>query len=231
MIWLFILGGGYCYADDYVVHLGDETVVVNVMGHGLNKVFVHVHQNETTALKAAKSILKEQQGRVITLRHHGKRNIRFTLNHKQYEFDPNRIFTDRGIQKTLSQFGAYDYHAHQEVLKLANQIKKLLPRDAKVIAIHNNQYYSFKDYLPGHHLARDAACIHHIDKSHDRNFFLVTQRDDYERLKAFTFNSILQTQNVTDDGSLSVYLSNQNYINVEAGYDALKAQIQMLKMA
>jgi hypothetical protein len=41
----------------------------------------------------------------------------------------------------------------------------------------------------------------------------------------------LQAQHATDDGSLSVYLADLDYINVEAGYDQLAAQIKMLQLA
>ena len=34
-----------------------------------------------------------------------------------------------------------------------------------------------------------------------------------------------------DDGSLSVFLANRAYINVEAGYDELAMQIKMLRHA
>jgi len=69
------------------------------------------------------------------------------------------------------------------------------------------------------------------DKSKYRNFYLVTKQQDYKRLSLYEFNSILQAGQATDDGSLSIYLANQNYINVEAGYDQLAAQIKMLNLA
>ena len=67
--------------------------------------------------------------------------------------------------------------------------------------------------------------------SHYRNFYVVTKKNDYVRLKGLNFNSIWQALNATDDGSLSVYLAKRNYVNVEAGFDQLTAQIDMLKYA
>ncbi len=217
-------------ATNFPVQLGDSTVVIQLQQHGPGKAFVHLHQNETTALQAAKSIIAAEGGNLLTLVHSGQRNIVFNLHHKRYEFDPNRIFSDIGIKKTLMQFGEYAPEAHKEVSKLAVKIKKLLPK-GKIIAVHNNRAYSLKDYLPGHHLAQEGRALNVHDKGHYRNFYMVTKNRDYRRLKALSFNSVWQAKNPADDGSLSVYLSAREYINVEAGYDQLTAQIKMLQYA
>lgn len=209
--------------------VGDEPVVVQqIVGKG--KTYVHVHHNEQTALKAAKAVIHKQGGSLITLVHSGGRNIVFHLDNQRYEFDPNRIYTDKGIKKTLAQYSRYTPEAHQEVKKLANQIKALLP-NGKVVAVHNNSSYSLKDYLPGHQLAHDAKKLHMSPDNYFRNFYLVTQLKDYLRLKMDGFNGVLQKPSATDDGSLSIFLAKSDYINVEAGYDQLLEQIKMLQYA
>jgi hypothetical protein len=45
------------------------------------------------------------------------------------------------------------------------------------------------------------------------------------------FNVVQQAGNAFDDGSLSIALKRYQYINVEAGYDQLHHQMQMLKRA
>ncbi len=229
-LFLLFAGMSTVYATNYPVALGNTTVVIQRHQHGRGKVFVHLHQNEITALRAARAVIRSQGGSLLTLVHSGERNIVFSLHHKRYEFDPNRIFTDRGIKKTLLQFGHYSPAAHKEVKKLAHKIILLLPK-GKIIAVHNNQSYSLKNYFPGHDAARDAQALNYNAKHHYRNFYLVTKEDDYQRLKKLNFNSIWQALNAQDDGSLSVYLAGSDYINVEAGYDQLAAQIQMLKHA
>lgn len=212
----------------YPIKLGDETVVINKRQLGQGRAFVHLHQNERTALKAALAVMKSEGGSVLTLIHHGGRNITFHLNHRRYEFDPNRIFTDQGIKKTLKQYGAYSSQAHAKVRQLATKIKMLIPK-GKIIAVHNNQSYSMRDYYPGCSLASDARALH-VNKVHSyRNFYFVTLREDYLHLKKLKFNSILQAKSPKDDGSLSVYLSSQSYVNVEAGYNQLAMQIKMLR--
>ncbi len=227
---LFFLGLSVVYANNYPVKLGQTMVIIQHHHSGQGKAFVHLHQNETTALQAAKAVFHAEGGSLLTLVHSGERNIVFSLHHKHYEFDPNRIFTDRGIKKTLSQFGHYSPEAHREVKKLAHQIIVLLPK-GKIIAVHNNQSYSLKNYFPGHNASGDAQALNYNTKHHYRNFYLVTKENDYRRLKKMNFNSIWQAVSAKDDGSLSVYLAGSHYINVEAGFDQLAAQIHMLKQA
>lgn len=218
------------FSQDIPVKLGDERVTIHVEKNGPGKVFLHVHQSETTALKAARSVIKTQGGTVITLKHSGHRNIVFKEKGARYEFDPNRMFTDAGIKKTLSTFGPYSTSAHQQVKTLATKLMAVLPK-GKVIAVHNNKHYSLKDYLPGHPLEKDAKNLSFDHKNQYRNFYLVTKAFDYKRLGKYSFNRILQAQTAADDGSLSVRLSDKPYINVEAGYNQLVQQIKMLEVA
>lgn len=225
---LIVLAQTGC-AINHKIMVGDEPVVIQqTVGKG--KTYVHVHHNEQTALKAAKTVIRKEGGSLITLIHSGGRNIVFHLNNKRYEFDPNRIYTDNGIKKTLAKYSTYSPEAHREVKKLANKIKELLP-NGKVVAVHNNSSYSLKDYLPGHELARDAKAVHMSPDNYYRNFYLVTKLSDYIRLKLEGFNGILQKNTATDDGSLSVLLAKSEYINVEAGFDQLAEQIKMLQHA
>ena len=227
---LLFAGLNSFFANNYRITLGDSTVIIQEQKRGVGRAFIHLHQNEKTALKAARIVVRNVGGSVLTLVHSGGRNIVFHLHHKRYEFDPNRIFTDVGIKKTLSEFGPYTPAAHEEVKKLADGIKKLLPK-GKIIAVHNNESYSLKDYLPGQELATDARALNVHAQNHYRNFYLVTKKNDYFRLKKLKFNSVWQAPSATDDGSLSIYLASNHYINVEAGYDQLAAQINMLKHA
>ena len=229
LFW-YALGLYIAPVDHYWVKVGDTAVIIQQQTNGLGKAFVHLHQNETTALEAAHAVVNAEGGSVLTLVHAGGRNIVFHLNNEPYEFDPNRIFTDEGIQKTLAQFGECTPEAIIEVKRLADKIKTLLPK-GKIIAVHNNEDYSLNDYLPGHSLAADARLLHVNEQHFFRNFYLVTQKKDYKRLSQLKFNSILQAVKATDDGSLSVFLAGSDYINVEAGYDQLAVQIKMLRWA
>ncbi len=228
LLWCCL--SGLACAAQYPVKLGDSTVVIRQYNHGCGKAFVHVHQNETTALKAARAVVRAHGGSVLTLVHSGGRNVVFHLHHQRYEFDPNRIFTDTGIKKTLKKFGHYSRSAHREVKKLATRITSLLPQ-GKIIAVHNNKVYSLKDYLPGHDMAHEVRSIHVSKRQFHRNFFLATKQRDYVRLRQLNFNGVWQAAHPTDDGSLSVFLAKNRYVNVEAGFNQLAAQIKMLRYA
>ena len=218
------------HAASTSLKLGDETVLIKQKNYRTGKAFIHLHQNERTALKAAYAAIKTQGGSVLTLVHHGERNIVFHLNHVRYEFDPNRMFSEAGIKKTLTQYGAYSLEAHATVRRLADKIKVLIP-PGKVIAVHNNQSYSLRDYYTGKPLASDVRALHVNQKHSYRNFYYVTQKRDYVRLKQLKYNSVWQALSPEDDGSLSVYLAGRQYVNVEAGHDQLAMQISMLRRA
>ena len=229
LLLFFLLFLSAC-SINHSVKVGDAKVIIKQHNYGHGKAFIHLHQNEKTALQAAKTVIKAEGGSLLTLVHPGARNIVFHYKQKRYEFDPNRIFTDQGIKKTLLQFGAYTPEAHLEVKKLADEIKKRLP-EGKIIAVHNNETYSLKNYFPGRDLAADVRALNINATQSHRNFYLLTKKNDYLRLKKLRFNTILQSRDAEDDGSLSVYLVGRDYINVEAGYDQLVAQINMLKFA
>lgn len=228
---MFIFGANPTgFATQYPVNVGNTKVMVIQEKHGKGKAFIHVHQNETTALEAARTLIKQKGGSLLTLKHPGQRNIKFSMHHRTYEFDPNRIFTDQGIYKTLNMYGPYSKAAHTAVKRLAKQIICLLPK-GKIIAVHNNETFSLHDYLPGQNLAKDARKLHVNKHQYYRNFFIVTQKKEFKRLKSLQFNSVWQTKTASDDGSLSILLRRRNYVNVEAGYDQLATQIRMLKHA
>ncbi|MDI9819727.1 MULTISPECIES: protein tyrosine phosphatase [unclassified Legionella] len=226
---LLILINSLVYAENYPVKLGTTQVII-LKQAGRGKTFIHLHQNETTALQAAKTYINREGGTLITLKHTGERNIVFYLKHVRYEFDPNRIFTDVGIKKTLSQFGPYSAAAHRETKKLANKIISLLP-EGKIIAVHNNKDYSLKNYFPHHSLAADVKALNYSPHINYRNFYFVTHEEEFKRLKKLKFNVALQASKATDDGSLSFYLGKKNYINIEAAYSALKQQLTMIDNA
>lgn len=221
------------HAKTYTVNLGDTPVqiVQRTMKKKTNKpitrTLVHVHENEITALAAATKYVHHEGGTLITLKHGGTRNIVFHIDNVRYEVDPNRIFTDHGIDLTLRQYGHYSKKAHREVKSLAKQIVALIP-PGKVIAVHNNRDYSLKEYFPHHSMHSDAKAVYYLKDSNVRNFYFVTKPYEFKRLKTLNYNVALQASTAHDDGSLSYYLGKSNYVNIEAGYGELKEQLGML---
>lgn len=213
-----------------VVYLGNTPIKLVKYQYKQGKNFVHVHQNETTAKRAALTYIKRHGGSLLTLVHPGDRNIRFVLRHQRYAFDPNRIYSKTGIKKTLRAQSHYSPAAAIEVRKLAQAILHFLPK-GKIIAVHNNQDYSMVAYFPGHGLAGDARAIQFRHQTSLRNFYLVTKKHRFIHLERRRQNVIWQSSDVQDDGSLSVYLAKRDYVNVEAAYHAFRQQLRMLRLA
>lgn len=211
--------------------LGDTTIDLSISGRSGQNIYIHLHENERTALLAAKQFLRHHSGKLISISHQGGRYVRFMLNGKRYQFDPNRIFTNNGLNRTLRAHSSHvSADAIAVVAKLATDIKEMLGHH-DIVSLHNNANESIRSYLAGGKFARDAARVAYVPNQNPHNFFLVTEVSKFELLKGKGYNVVLQNnRHVTDDGSLSVYAARQGipYINVEAAYGAQAAQVKML---
>lgn len=210
------------------VMVGETAVILKVTARGREPTFIALHENESTSVEAAKAMMAYSGGTLIELKHTGARNLTFRLGGTQYEIDPNRMFTDRGIKVNLRP---YSTEAHAAVAALAQRIIRKLSR--RVVALHNNTDggYSILQYQAGQKYANEAAMPPHVVEGQDPdNFFFVTPPNDFARLKKAGFNVVLQAGQPSDDGSLSVYCSRNgiNYVNVEAQHGSRKEQIKML---
>ncbi|MDQ5883993.1 MAG: hypothetical protein QG556_330 [Pseudomonadota bacterium] len=218
------------HCDYKNIYLGDRLVKIVREDYGPGKVFVHLHANESTALKAARRVARSQGGQVITLVHASTRDIEFHYHGRFYAFDPNRIYTRQGIIETLKKHHCYRKEVIPMIERFARQVLLTIP-SGKIVAVHNNQDYSLLDYLPAHSLSHDAHALYYSKNISYRNFYLVTQTKDFKRYRSMGFNVIQQAFHAKDDGSLSIAMKHRNYVNVEAGYHELRPQMQMLKLA
>ncbi|MGI9055108.1 MAG: protein tyrosine phosphatase [Pyrinomonadaceae bacterium] len=197
--------------------------------------YFNLHGNEKTSVEAVKKIISDNEGTLVELNTNGERLVRFSINNNSYSFDPNRIFTPLGIQKTLKKYDSFTPETEKEVNEFAERIINDFLTDVKIIiAVHNNTdgNYSILSYEDGGEFEKDSAQVYvNPDKNTD-DFFLVTNETVFQSLKQRKFNVILQdNNNVTDDGSLSVYCAKNNilYINVESEHNYLDEQIIMLQ--
>lgn len=239
----FFLGGGEAVfgGEDrppYKYQLGDEIVTVTKYTNGSGPTFICPHDNENTAVRAAVTIVNARGGSVVHLKHSGERNITFRHQGRKYVFDPNRMFTDRGIKASLLlQGNTYSKEAHSMVANFADifmlhfGVGKLYK--GRLVAIHNNSNnaYSIKSYEEGGPFARDAAKVHVNPAIDADDFYFVTTAALFEFLKGQGHNVALQSRDVTDDGSLSVYAARKRlpYVNVEAQSGHLSVQRRMLE--
>jgi len=219
--------------------VGNTVVTAEVFERGdASPTMLNVHDDENTSVAAGQTIIEQTGGRLIALRHSGKRHVRFHLDGSRYAFDPNRIFSDDGIRATLEQQGNYSEAAHQTVKRFAAQYLECfaLDREAIIFALHNtvDETFSVRSYLPGADHATAAAKVHVSEQRSPFDFFYVTDPRFFGHLTQQNFNVVLQDNTtVPDDGSMSVHFARQEipYLNIEAEMDHLNAQIDMVRAA
>lgn len=218
--------------------LGDTTVkiVFNKISKRPSKfVYFNMHDNENTAVEAAKEVIAKYGGTLIELRNNGKRLVNFSLEDKQFTFDPNRIFTVTGIRETLKRNGEYTTEAEKETNNFAQKLKDFIKNYRLIIAVHNNTNgnYSIESYKKDREFGKDAKLVNIKSEMDIDDFFFVTDKNIFEILKEKNQNVVLQdNSNVTDDGSLSVYCGKNKipYINVESEHGHFREQTRMLEI-
>ena len=217
------------------VPLGRDKVQLEVRRYGEGGLrYLSLHENERTAVEAAEQVLQKHGGTLIELRGQGRRQVTFRDGTRALSFDPNRIFTDAGAEATLRRYDSLTDEGLQAARALRAAVLALLEGrpDEPVVALHNNagKGYTFDNYAPGGSLAGDAEALSVRPQRPSDAFFLVTRIALFEALRDARFNVVLQSDRAEDDGSLSVYFQQQRraYVNVEAGFGALREQVEML---
>ena len=219
MVFLSLLFVFPLYAAEQRLMLGESEIRVRIAEYGNGPSFVLLHSNETTAQRVGENYAARCGGRYIALVNNNKRNVSFILDGVRYIFDPNRIFSEKGIAATLSQHGPYSFEAHKEVRLLADTLLLEMVRSNLVIALHNNTDggYGVSTYDTGGAESINAQAVH-METSRDvDNFFLVTESGHYDILRARGQNVVLQARHPFDDGSLSAFAARRGwaYVNIE----------------
>lgn len=188
------------------------------------------------------------------------RNVTFRLGKNQYVFDPNRIFSKdmsvlTGSISLVKGKGKVDGQITGIADRLAKAIWNELEGYPLIIALHNNknmpaQYktrwlfwkhiepesYSITSYVRKFDQSSDSgkSCsdIYINPSINNSEFFIVTQRADFDLLYRLRYNAVLQNQNPVDDGSLSVFAAKKGirYINAEAKHGRVSEQSAMLNL-
>jgi hypothetical protein len=218
------------------LRLGETMVdVVTSEGPGSRHLYCNLHDDENTSVEAGLAVVRRRGGRLIELRHGGRRNITFQLRGEPFIVDPNRIFTTEGVRQTLSRLSRRTGEVEHAVERFAGDLLSIysIERADVVIALHNNTDgdYSALSYRKGGVFASDAVDVFIKDGSDPDDFFFVTEHSVFDALRRRGYNVVLQdNRRVTDDGSLSVYCgkSGMRYINVEAQRGHLEQQVAMI---
>jgi hypothetical protein len=187
------------------------------------------------------------------------RNIQFTIKSDMFEFDPNRIFsTDTAIlNKTLSGKSSDSFirdSALIAVQHLADVILKEIEIYPNWVALHNNkntpakwavigkvaefeaESYSIVSYVKKFDEASEsslsASDVYINPAINNSEFFIVTNRSDFESIQQQKYNVVLQNDKPVNDGSLSVLAlgRGKRYINSEAKHGKVDEQYNMLEL-
>jgi hypothetical protein len=186
------------------------------------------------------------------------RYVSFRHKGKIFKFDPNRIYTtnDQLLINHISTNSNQeaDIEVMQEVRNLANAIWKEVSYYDMIIALHNNkneaqtikrrwfkldqlvnESYSIVSYIKrcDHSSESNQSCeeIYINPSMNNSEFFIVTQKGDFDALSKMKQTVVLQNAEPVDDGSMSVWAEkhNKRYINAEAKQGRVEEQRLMLE--
>jgi hypothetical protein len=206
--------------------------------------FLAPHENEHVVNQHVADKIMQHGGTFVVLRQHGTRHITLRIDGKEYEIDPNRIFTDRGRQNTLSRLNP-ELDRSSDIYEVAlNRTEQLADfimttmnanQASSWIAIHNNTNGYDNDGKDGRgtisikrYQKKLAEGANYLIKVNDAgidedNLFFITEPSDFLAMSDANWNVVLQNPEVAndpneDDGSLSVLaeMRDKRYVNIEA---------------
>jgi hypothetical protein len=200
----------------------------------LNLSFLNLHENENTSVVAVRNFLYFNGGKLVRFNKGNSRLVSFHFDNATYSVDPNRIFTETGIESTLRTYNPSLSDPDTKipaalvdaVAALATAVLGIYDIESVsvVLALHNNgATYGANSYLPGGPYENDASDVFISPTRNPSDFYYVVDRSYYDYLSAPErgYNVVLQDNTtVTDDGSLSYYCGAaavaKQYINFEA---------------
>ena len=196
-----------------------------------NRRLVWIHGDEKTAELLIRKHLKKNNGTAYLID-----NVEREVVINGFIIDPNRIFTNDGVKQNIIKLNNNISKSElNKTIELINKdrdefFEKISPpKGGLLIALHNNiREYSIENEIP---LSTKVSLKKNSHPDH-HNFFICTNRDDYNLLKESPFNVVLQDKQIEyDDGSLSWFALRKNirFINIETRLGYLSTQSKMLK--
>lgn len=200
-----------------------------------DKVYISLHDDEETAVEAARQLLSEKGGRLIEISNRNHRNIRFRLRGKYYSFDPNGIFSKEGIRKTLEKQSRYNLPAAMEIERFAARILECIKGPWSIlVSLHNNtnEAFSVCSYAGKEEKSGEAKLTYICEEKDPDNFFFTTDQSIFSHLKTLQYNCVLQdNEHCSNDGSLSYYCGKNKitYVNCETEHGKKMEYLEMLR--
>jgi hypothetical protein len=189
--------------------------------------YLLIHGDEQTAREVLSKHMQAHSG-VAFLVEGQTRNVPIDSG----QIDPNRMFSRRGAEISLKNLNpTWNPEQIASALNLLDRerepfLNTVLPTDgALMVALHNNQQYSFDEEAP----VSDQSARNQGDNPHA--FFLCTDPADYKLLAGSPYNVVLQQYlRAPDDGSLSRRAAARRlrYVNLEVKEGDAARQQEML---
>ena len=190
--------------------------------------YIWLHGDEQTAKMALENHMKKSKGTAFFI----VNDLR-EVNLEEGLIDPNRIFSSYGAKRNIHKYNPqWSASKKKKLLDSIDKDRKtffetLFPKNGGLlVALHNN-YKGYNIYQE----VENSDAISIKDDQNPRDFFLCTNREDFELLAKSPYNVVLQNNlPAKDDGSLSwAALKNQvRYINIETRLGWLSMQKRML---
>lgn len=219
-------------ADTTVLAFGFDTIRIERIRYSLAPwVWLNLHENEYISVLAADSQLRQQPAGIrIRLLQCRERYLMFQEKGVVYQADPNRIFTDAGLEENLKLLNPQGVPPliRSRIRRLRTVLIQMIGRPRLLIALHNNtpDNYSVLGYVKNPHYRTRLAPGADPD-----DFVLTTSPQWYHRLIKVPLNLSLEKNTAPNDGSFSVYarLRKLPYLNIEAEETHLDAQLYLIK--
>jgi len=229
MFKLFLLASIYIFALGKIDKVQIATIQFKVIQNGdSDRRYIWLHGDEQTARMALENHMKKNQGKAFL--------VEGILRESEFYggiIDPNRIFSSLGAKANIQKYNPRWTRKEKEERLLTIDkdrkifFKKIFPKNGELlIALHNN----YKGYNINKELGRSDAKSIKNDQN-PRDFFICTNRSDFEILSQSPFNVVLQEESPKkDDGSLSwaAIRNDIRYINIETRLGWLSQQKKML---
>ena len=225
----------------HTLRLEDEKVWVKIYqqpapaGQGAVLDFVNLHDNENTSVEAAKAYISAHGGRLVELAHGRGRTVVIRRKGVLDRFDPNRMFTERGLRQSLDYFRNLTEENVAIATRFARRVADLigLKRGKTVIAVHNNTpgKLTIRDFQPGEWYGADAREVFINPAENPDDFFFTNSPALFRALKTLGYNVALMALDASDRGTLgnAVDALGGVYVLVEARHGHLARQIRMLE--
>ena len=212
--------------DNVVELVGIEFKVVK-KGHSDRK-YIWLHGDEQTARMALESHMKLNLGTAFFIQGETREKDFF-----DGILDPNRIFSSKGAEANIHKYNrSWSSFRKQEALEWINRerdafLESIFPKNGGLlVALHNN----FKGYNVNREIQKSDSVSIKKDQN-SRDFFICTDRTDFEALARSPFNVVLQEKlPQKDDGSLSwaAMRNGVRYVNIEVRLGWRSQQKKML---